>query len=280
MEILKEASTFLSGFVIATSALALALWKADALISDAGAKRLYGAINQTLQAPRDSKIARTLESLLDHYFSLNAGWPTFLKNVFILTLCTLVALLCIYVVKTPELAGQLLTKRFLRQFFGNGFVVTFAVNCVAFSQYKRLTTSFVTDSLPRNLAFIGLDFLLKAFTFVVFTLLTYFVFALATDAFSKNVPDVPRVAATTILLALRFENLTGVYVYSLVLSSFPIFVVVIVKLMLVSPTFAKVVQQIFFWLPFENKPIRATTLVLAIFASLFALFLVLLTAWI
>ena len=159
------------------------------------------------------------------------------------------------------------------------FVVTFLVNCFVFSQYRRLLQSFVSDSVPRNLVLVGLDILLKATIFIVLTIFTYLVFAVTSDAFSANTRLVPGVAARTILHAIRFQNLTSVYLYSLVLSSFPVFVVVLAKLMLLSPGFARAIQAIFFWLPFEGKPLRAIAVVFSVFAALFALTFALLLSW-
>lgn len=279
MDQVKAILSLVPSVVTSSLFLALALWKADVWISDAGAKRLYGAISRAVTTPQDSEIRTTLESLLDHYFSLENGWPKFLKNVLVLTLTSLIFLLGVYVAKTPDLAEQLLTKGFLRQFFGNGFVVTFVVNCFLFSQYKRFIQSFVSDSVLHNIALIGLDIVLKAIMFIVLTLFTYFVFALTSDAFGANIRAVPKVAATTILHAVRFQNLTSVYLYSLVLSSFPIFVIVLTKLMLLSPGFAKVIQAIFFWLPFEGKPLRAIAVVFSVLAAMFALAFALLLSW-
>ncbi len=279
MEHAKTILSFIPSIVTSSLFLVLALWKADVWISDAGAKRLYGAISRAVSTPQDSEIRNTLESLLDHYFSPDNGWLKFLKNVFILTLTSLIFLLGIYVTKTPSLVEQIFSTGFLSQFFGNGFVVTFFVNCFIFSQYKRLIKSFVSGSVIHNIALIGLDIVLKSIIFIILTLFTYYVFVLAFDSFGGDIRSVPKVAATTILHAVRFQSLTSVYLYSLVLSSFPIFVIVLIKLMLFSTTFAKLVQAFFFWLPFEGKPLRAISVVFSVLAAIFALAFSLLLSW-
>ncbi|MHA6162009.1 hypothetical protein [Pseudomonas sichuanensis] len=250
--------------------LALALWNADKLISAAGATRLYGAISQTLNAPETSEVRTVLESFLDCYFSPGGGFRFFL-NVLILTLASMIFVLALYSAHTPGMSEALTTRGFIAQFFGNGFLVTFIVNCVVFSQYKTLTNLFVINSILRNMLTIFFDITIKAVLFTTLTLATYMGFTLISGAFGGNIESLPKIVATTIIQALQFKNLTSVYIYSLTLSSLPVFVVVLIKLMILSPGFAKAIQATFFWLPFEGKPIRAVAVVFSALAALFAL---------
>ena len=80
-----------------------------------------------------------------------------------------------------------------------------------------------------------------------------------------------RAVPITIREALYFRNLTSVYIYSLLLSSFPIYVAVLVKLLAVSPKFAKVTQRALFFFPIAEKPLRAAAIVFALFAGVFCL---------
>jgi hypothetical protein len=49
--------------------------------------------------------------------------------------------------------------------------------------------------------------------------------------------------------------------------------------MVLHPGFARLIQTVFFWLPFEGKPLRAIAVVFSLLAALFALAFVLLLSW-
>ncbi len=82
----------------------------------------------------------------------------------------------------------------------------------------------------------------------------------------------------TIRLAALFENLTGVYLYAALIAGFPLFVSAYIEQSKQSPWLAAFTRVIFFYLPFNNYPVRATGVVLAIFVTLLATITSLLTA--
>lgn len=259
--------------------IGVTLWNSDKALSEAGAKALYQAIEHTAQDPKNSQATQALESFLDQYFSSNNGWFTFLASVFLLTTISLVIVLAVYTYRMSGLFVQLMTSGFVLQFIGNGFVVTFIVNYFILSQYRHLLGSFVADSTARNLSLVLLDLVTKVVLFIVLTALTYALFASLGNAFHGDVLSALGSVPITIREAILFRNLTSVYIYSLILSSFPIFVVVIVKLMIAGPNFSTFVRRILFWLPLKDKPIRVATCVFALLAATLSLIFSLLLWW-
>jgi hypothetical protein len=241
----------------------------DSLLGKDASKALSDAIDDVVKSPNESKSAKSLEMFLDDYFSPKNGKWNFLLSVFLLTVFSLLFFLAIYTARVTSLVDQLLTKGFLAQFIGNGLVITFVVNYFIFTQYKNLISIFVKDSILKNLLWILADICLKCILFIVLTGLIYAAFAVLSGAFRGSVVNAIGAVPITIWNALFFENLTSVYIYSMLLSSLPIYLVVIIKLMIYSGGFYKFVQRVLFILPVKEKPVRAAA---CLFAGVLGLF--------
>ena len=248
----------------------VALWNSDKVISEDGAKRLYGKIEQTSDNPSESPISAVIESFLNRYFSFNDGPWKFLVNVALLTTVSLLFFLAIYTYRTIGLFDQLFTRGFIRQFLGNGFVVTFIVNAFALFSYRFMVRLLVTGSIAVNLWIVLIDLILKILLFIVATGFTYVVLASVGDAFNGDWLAALHAVPITISQAIRFRNLTSVYMYSLVMSSFPIFVVIMIKILALEPRAAKMFAGLLYWLPFKFKPLRAISTVFAAFCGVLA----------
>lgn len=272
--------SLLQSAFVPVALVGVTFWNSDKAISEAGAKTLYQAIEHTAANPETSRIALAIEDFLGQWLSPRNGWPLFLCTVLVLTVVSLLIVLAAYTYRMSGLFQQLLTKGFLLQFLANGFVVTFLVNCFVFSQYRHLLDSFARGSTARNLAPILLDLVTKAVLFIGLTAVTYALFALFTNAFRGDLMSAMGAVPVTIRDAVLFRNLTSVYIYSLALSSFPVFIVVMIKLMVASPGFSRFVQALFFWLPMQDKPFRLASCVFALFAALLALVFSMLLWWV
>jgi len=106
--------------------------------------------------------------------------------------------------------------------------------------------------------------------FIVLTGVIYATFAVVTSAFGGNVLTALKSVPITIREAVLFHNLTAVYIYALPLSSFPIYLLLILKLFVLYPAFARAVQRVIFFLPIAEKPVRAAAIVFFVFAALVA----------
>jgi hypothetical protein len=265
---LQVASTAIQSLA-APGMLVAMFFGADSLLGKDASKALSDAIDDVSKNPNDSRAAKAFEKFLDDNFSPKNGVGGFLSSVFLLTVFSLLFFLALYTARMSNLFDQLLTKGFLTQFIGNGLVITFAINCYVFSQYKNLLSVFARASIGRSILWILSDICVKCILFIGLTTLIYVIFALTTNAFHGSATAAIKAAPVTIWNALFFENLTSVYLYSLLLSSVPVYLVVIIKLMIHNESFYKIVQRTLFLLPIKEKPIRAAA---CVFAGLLALF--------
>lgn len=259
--------------LFAPSLVMLLFFGADSLVGTEASKALSQAIREVAAQPQDSKWQTALGDLLTEYFPPKGNPGKLVLSVFVLTSISLSFFLAIYAARTPGLFSQLASRGFLAQFFINGFLITFLVNCVAYMTYRELLSAFAANSLVRNLLWIAGDFCAKAILFIALTAAVYVSFAVTTNAFRGSAVSALGAVPVTIHEALFFRNLTSVYIYSLLLSSFPIFIAFVVKLLVLSPAFARVAQRALFFLPIAEKPIRAAAMIFAFFAALFCVIL-------
>jgi hypothetical protein len=271
MDSLKPLTDIFQSGVMPVLLLGIVLWNSDKVLSKNGAKALYSAIEQTAQKPSESEISNILESFLSKYFSLKNGLITFTFNVFLLTLTSLLCLLSIYAYKTQGLSERLLTEGFLTQFIGHGFVITLVINYFTFAAYPLFIRSFSSDSLACNLRTLFFEIFIKAGSFVLLTAFIYILFSFSRGSFGGSALLAIEAVPVTLISAVKFENLVSVYLYSLVISSFPIYVVILIKMMIVNKRFSMIVRGLLFWLPFETKPLRAVSTVFAIFTGMFSI---------
>jgi hypothetical protein len=212
MTSLQMASTAIQALSAPGMILAM-FFGADSLIGKDASKALSEAIDDVAKDPGHSKAASSLELFLEDNFSPKNGMGNFLLSVFLLTVASLLFFLVLYTVRMTSLFDQLLTKGFWAQLIGNGLVITFAVNCFVFLQYKNLLAMFVRDSLLRNILWIFSDLCVKLLLFTGLTAVIYVVFAITTNAFHGSAATALRAVPVTIENALFFENLTSVYIY-------------------------------------------------------------------
>ncbi len=250
----------------------ITLWNADKiLLSDSGAKVIFREIKNTTKSPDESGISMYITSFLESYFSLNNGLFNFYYNVFIFTVVSLLVMLSIYTSQTTGLFDQLLSEGFLWQFIANGFVVTYLVNFFVFSYHQVLIEKISLNSASKSMLLLFWDILTKIALFLFLTMITYVLFAEFRGAFSGDIILAINSIPNTLFLAIQFGNLSSVYFYSIVISSFPIFIVAIINIMAANPGFSRNIRSILFWLPFESKPLRAIGSIFAIFIGMFAL---------
>ncbi len=266
-----EALASVTGASGAAAIIAATFWKGDNLISKVGRKRISAALQSKLDEPMRGNAAEAFD-LMRLYFSNEIAAWRFARNVLVFTSASLAILMIVYVSVVPGLFSQLLDdgdarSRLLRQFFGNGLGVVLVVNYFAFSLYAMRAGNLRQYSPMRTLA---VDVVLKIIAFILCTALTYLLFAYYFDAFAGDTTLALKAVGPTIWEAIFFRNLTSVYLYSVAVSSFPLFLSAAMAALAENPRFAGVVRSVFFWLPFEEKPIRALSVFAGIFVAFFA----------
>jgi hypothetical protein len=243
----------------------LAFWKADDLLSEAGRKQIFEA----LQGNTRSSFAAV--SIMERYFSAALPAALFLWNTLVFTVAAVLVLLLFYISITPGLWGSLLHDpyarfQFLRQVFGNGLVVVFVANYIGFTVFAK----FHRESRWPPLAVLALDIALRLVIFTLTTAATYVIFAEVGGAFRGDDWMALQAVLPTLRGAATFQNLTGVYLYACAISSLPLFVAACIDVMQRNAAVANAIRSFFFFLPFKDRPMRSVAFVLGVFVALFA----------
>jgi hypothetical protein len=261
---LKEAVEQLTRGASAVIILLGAFWKGDNLLSEGGRKQMYEALSSTTQST-----VRTL-AIVDRYFSDNVPTRRFMLNTLIFSCAALLLLLIAYISLIPGMWTSLREdsfqrSEFLAQIVGNGLPVVFVVNYLGFVAYAQIHR----PQFGRNIsavAALALDMAIRILLFLVTTAIIYVLFADLAGSFKGDDILALRAVGPTLMDAATFRNLTGVYLYACAISALPIFLAAIIELMQRSPLVSKIVRGIFFFLPFENRPLRSIAVVLGVFS--------------
>ncbi|MDJ0780198.1 MAG: hypothetical protein QNJ85_20200 [Gammaproteobacteria bacterium] len=231
---------------------------------------LTGAMPRSTSEPSNPGISKKIRDHLELYFSPGrSGFLRFTTNVVAFTLCSMLILLTVYVFKTPGMSSVVGSAGFLKQFFGSGFVVTFLVNFFVFLAYPHVIRFMSAGSFARFVLVLAADILSKAILFCVLTAAMYLVFAVKHGAFQGD-PDLAiRVIPDTLEYAIKWQSVTAVYLYSVILGSFPVFWVALVTMTATYPGVVKTITGPLSRLPFEPKPLLAISATFAIYAVIF-----------
>ena len=264
----------LSGGAGIVTIITFVFWKADSLISKSGREILEKLISQSISEPERSELRQVIVIFLKQYFSPNLPARTYVWNVAILTLASMLILLLVYMDKTEGFLAQLASdpyalQHFFTQFILNGFVVTYIVNHVAFSAYAPLIERVDLSKPSWSTAIIVLDMVAKTVLFSLATLVSYLLFAALFESFGGSPITAAHATMPTIRLALRFDNITAVYLYSVAISSLPMFLICLISLIAANQSLGKFIEMFFFWLPFEGRPMRSIAVVFGFFTVIF-----------
>jgi hypothetical protein len=263
-----------SASTVIVGSVSFLFWKADGLLSDSGRKLIYSHITKIANEPTDPNLLETIKIFLGRYYARDIRPGTFFLYLFGFSSVSLIILLSIYIAQTDGLFVQLISDKFARAtffqyVFVNGFFVVLIVNFVGYF-YDQYRFGSSTTLALRNVSKIFLaEIALKIILFVVVTAAVYVVLALLTDSFLSSPILALEAVPATILSAITFKGLTGVYLYSVAISSFPMFVIALIDFMGSHPRAAAAICGGLYFLDFENKPIRALSALLGTFLALF-----------
>ncbi|QQS14742.1 MAG: hypothetical protein IPK81_11650 [Rhodospirillales bacterium] len=244
-----------------------ALWKGDDMLSEAGRKHLYATLADRAVSPSPPV------ELMARYFGPTVPIGRFVLNNVVFSAAAVGVLAILYVSSVAGFWTTLRTdpdarSRFLAQFLGNGLLVVVVVNHVCFAVHGWLSRSVVAVRENAVLALTA-DIALRVSAFCAATAVTYVLFARFGGAFKGNETLALNAVGPTLLGAANFGNLTSVYLYATAISAFPLFVSATVALMGRVPAFSLLVRRVFFFLPFEGRPVRAMAAVLGVFVAIF-----------
>lgn len=167
---------------------------------------------------------------MQRFFSLEMPFWLFARNTMLVSLAGMTPLLTLFVALTPGFAttlsenGQAL-ERFLRQVVTNGLPVVFVVNYLAFFLYASTNSRSYLER--RAILLLFLDVSARIMSFIILHILIYVLSADWFGSFGGSRATAVRVVAPTLARSAFFENISGVYLYSTLVSAIPLYVSVI-----------------------------------------------------
>lgn len=159
---------------------------------------------------------------LDRHFSVELPFLRFARNIVLLSLAGLAPVLTLYIAMSPGLWSHLLASeaalaRLSRQIVTNGLPVVFVINALGLILYAQLRASRLSPG--RTLA---IDIPARIGTFIGLHVVIYPASALLFGSFGGDPVQGLRVIGPTLAQSAAFSNLSGVYLYSTLISAFPL----------------------------------------------------------
>jgi len=254
----------------AVTILLATFWKGDDLMSAEGRKLLTAKLDSAIAAPRDE--AKNVADIMRMYFSGRLPPWRFALNVLWFTIASMLLLMLVYIPLAPKFLTSLATDPLQRwevgtEFLFDGLTKTFLANYVGFSIFAMRSER--DDFDPVRSLFV--DVVAKVLVFIVATAVIYVAYARIRGTFGGSDWKALYAITPTLLYAAKFQDLTAVYLYSLAISSLPLYIAALAQAMADHPRFSAAIRLAFFWLPFHDKPVRALAVVLGCFFGLFAM---------
>jgi hypothetical protein len=256
--------TLLAGLAPVLVILAV-LWKGDALLSPADRETLFRQMSQAASsAPDRPALESSLRAVLERHYSVRFGVFNLVSNVAAFTLASMLVVLAFFLIKRPAALQLGMWKQFLLQ----GFPVTFTVNLVAALNYASFFRSLPRRSLVSDLLLMLGEAIMRIALFTVLTALSFVAWAMTGGAFSGSPEVALESVAVTLWFGVTFQGLAGVYLYSLVFSSFPFFVLFFIRFMALSPRLRTTMSGLLHSPLLSGRPIRIAAIFFAVSVSL------------
>jgi len=259
-----------AGATIIFMLLASLLWRWDERILDTLAKTLAADIER--RAPDPHATQQAAADLLSSMVGREVGLLSLALEALSHTVVSLAVVFAFYLMNNYAFAVQLWDDGLARALLINQFIFT-GLLVVFLATYASLAvTAYFRHEIARSgpwqlAAFIAFDILFKLAVFSVLTAAVYVAFARIQGSFGGDVRTAVTVVPETIRYALTFQGLAGVYVYAVLISGFPLFIILVMKLAVGSRVFARSWPRVARLLPIENKPFRFLGIMLATFVA-------------
>lgn len=270
---IEELTGLVSRGTVAAGLYLGALWKGDDFLSEAGRKQLYASLVEGTRMPGIAL------GLMNRWFGDGVSGGRFVRHVAVFSVASLGLLLAIYLARVPGLWAALAESGaargpFLRQVLTGGLPVVLVVNFFGFMAFAIAARGAAVDGRGTDdrgaLRLLARDVGLRVLLFAGLTAAYFVASAALWGSFGGDVGAALRALGPTLLLAATFGDLTGVYLYAAALASFPLFVAGAIEAMQRSPALSRLVRGAFFFLPFQDRPVRAVAAVLGVFLALLA----------
>lgn len=155
-------------------------------------------------------------TILSKFFSVELPFSRFCWNILVFSFLSILPILIVYVALTPGFVTMLTTNRialiqFMRQVLTNGVPVVFFVNYIGFVA----VSAFLRRERCEYIRHFLLDGFSRALLFIVLHALIYVLSADFFASFGGDRRTALQVIGPTLERAFLFENLSGVYLYSI-----------------------------------------------------------------
>ena len=255
-----------------------ALTKLVGNIGHSGEKILYSAIDKTAATPDKSKIDKVIGECFDNCFGCNKGAFGFILQIFFITLVCLLSVLSIYTYSHKGILDQFSSVGFARQFLFQGFLGVYIIIFLMYSYYPRLKHNFDAANAKGISRLLFQALLLNAVLFILLATFTHVVFYIQGWSGHTSVYSIIRSVGDVLVTAIVFKSLYGVYLYAVLVSLFPVFLLIFIRLLVSSESFSEKVVAFLNWLHFKSNPLTAiTVLFTAVFSLLLSLTLLAVT---
>ena len=263
-------SLYLQGALLPALLMGIWVWKADKILSSQGAEKRFSQIDGVTEITPGSKPSHSLLQLIESHFNISKSSGFFL-NVFYLTFFSILAALFVY--SALFAGGNIFQRQAILQMLPLGFI-TYWANIFGFLIYPAVSKSIASNSFVLNVLAICADIGIKCILFISFYALYYLYLSdfgpttsIGACTYREALGFVPMILAG----AIKFQNYSAVFLYSLFFASFPIYVLFLINMMERHQTLRKAIRSLLFWLPFKNKPLRVLGVLFSILLGTFAL---------
>ena len=254
--------------------IATAFWQADNFIGETARRDIVSHLYNAMDNPNKSVATKRIMQFYDHYLSPKLPWSHFLFNVLIFTSISMFTLLLLYLAQLNIHVFEYFTPgtestAFWTAFFMDGFLKVFLVNYIAFSIGHYFLHRLKSFRVWVWLMAIVVDIFLKIVLFLLLTIISYYFFARLGLRFSGNTSEAINSVMPTLMHGLPFNNLSAVYLYSISISSLPLYVILTMIILANKPNWRMGIDKIFYWLPLSEHPIRLAAIGLGLVFGIF-----------
>ena len=267
MDVASASSVVCSGLAFGGMLLAF-FWKGDEAISAELRHWLSRALKGLDMPNPETRLARVFTAVFDRTFGADPLSFRFISRSIILSLVAIAVFSATYLIMYPGFWSSLVHNPFqrqqvARQMFKTALLVNLAVDFLCLAYCRNVV--FQMTRAPRLQAlpiYLLKDLAMKSVIFIVAMGFVYVGFATTAGAFGSDVMAAAEALPLTLWDGLRFGDLSAVYLYSALVSSFWLWGYLGSWLLIrAAATLPQFLAAIRWTLPLDEHPVRSLGLV-------------------
>ncbi|SFH90330.1 hypothetical protein [Albimonas pacifica] len=272
MEFLASVGVALAAGVGIFAVLAAVTWNWDAGLLKGTAATLARELARPGGAG-ESAAREASEAFLRAALGPEAPFGRFALRAATASAGALAATTLVYFLSVPGLPASFFTdatslKLVLRQVILNGFVSAFAVTWASWALGGAMIGRLAGAGPGRLALHVAFDILFKLVLLLALSAGIFALFARFAGSFGGSVETAVAVVPETLAAALEFRALSGAQVYAALLTGFPWFLLLILRLAAPRPWVGGLWRRVGRALPIEDKPFRFLGILLAGFCAI------------